>query len=80
VREHKRRRHLAKNVYFINLKDGAELKSPFLAQFELSGMGVAAAPLQPTRTTTKAHKLKLTTVLRVNSKCGFGQAKLDYAR
>ena len=28
-------------VYFINLKDGAELDSPFLVQFGLSGMGIA---------------------------------------
>ncbi len=30
-------------VYFINLKDGAEVTSPFLVQFGLSGMGVAPA-------------------------------------
>lgn len=30
-----------KVVYFINLKDGAEVNSPFLVQFGLSGMGVA---------------------------------------
>jgi Domain of unknown function (DUF4399) len=30
-------------VYIINLKDGAEVKSPFLVQFGLSGMGVAPA-------------------------------------
>jgi hypothetical protein len=30
-------------VYFINLKDGQHVKSPFLVQFGLSGMGVAPA-------------------------------------
>jgi hypothetical protein len=30
-------------VYFINLNDGAELDSPFLVQFGLSGMGIAPA-------------------------------------
>ena len=30
-------------VYFLNLKDGATVKSPFLVQFGLSGMGVAPA-------------------------------------
>jgi hypothetical protein len=30
-------------VYFINLKDGAKVKSPFLVQFGLSGLGVAPA-------------------------------------
>jgi hypothetical protein len=30
-------------VYFINLKDGDELKSPFLIQFGLSGKGIAPA-------------------------------------
>jgi hypothetical protein len=30
-------------VYFINLKGGAEVDSPFLVQFGLSGMGVALA-------------------------------------
>jgi hypothetical protein len=30
-------------VYFINLKDGQEVTSPFLVQFGLAGMGVAPA-------------------------------------
>jgi Domain of unknown function (DUF4399) len=30
-------------VYFINLKDGDVVKSPFLVQFGLSGMGIAPA-------------------------------------
>ena len=30
-------------VYFINLADGASVKSPFLVQFGLSGMGIAPA-------------------------------------
>ena len=30
-------------VYFINLKDGQDVTSPFLVQFGLSGMGVAPA-------------------------------------
>ncbi len=30
-------------VYFINLADGATVKSPFLVQFGLSGMGIAPA-------------------------------------
>jgi hypothetical protein len=30
-------------VYIINLKDGAEVTSPFLVQFGLSGMGIAPA-------------------------------------
>jgi hypothetical protein len=30
-------------VYFINLKDGHEVTSPFLVQFGLTGMGVAPA-------------------------------------
>jgi hypothetical protein len=33
-------------VYFINLKDGAEVDSPFLVQFGLSGMGVAPAGVE----------------------------------
>ncbi len=30
-------------VYFINLKDGAKVKSSFLVQFGLTGMGVVPA-------------------------------------
>jgi hypothetical protein len=37
-------------VYFINLKDGAELDSPFLVQFGLSGMGVAPAGVEKPNT------------------------------
>jgi Domain of unknown function (DUF4399) len=33
-------------VYFINLKDGAEVQSPVLVQFGLSGMGVAPAGVE----------------------------------
>ena len=33
----------SEKVYFINLKDGDKLKSPFLIQFGLSGKGVAPA-------------------------------------
>jgi hypothetical protein len=34
-------------VHFINLKDGQEIISLFLVQFGLSGMGVAAAGVEP---------------------------------
>jgi hypothetical protein len=37
-------------VYFINLKDGAALTSPFLVQFGLSGVGVAPAGVQKPNT------------------------------
>src|ERR1700732_3620607 len=37
-------------VYFINLKDGAEVTSPFLVQFGLSGMGVAPAGVEKPNT------------------------------
>lgn len=33
----------AEKVYFINIKDGDVLKSPFLVQFGLSGKGIAPA-------------------------------------
>ena len=33
----------SEKVYFINLEDGDEIKSPFLVQFGLSGKGVAPA-------------------------------------
>ena len=33
-------------LYFINLKDGQEVTSPFLMQFGLSGMGVAPAGVE----------------------------------
>ena len=37
-------------VYFINLKDGQKVKSPFLVQFGLSGMGVAPAGVEKPNT------------------------------
>jgi hypothetical protein len=37
-------------VYFINLKEGAEVDSPFLVQFGLSGMGVAPAGVEKPNT------------------------------
>lgn len=37
-------------VYFINLKDGADMTSPFLVQFGLSGMGVAPAGVEKPNT------------------------------
>ncbi len=37
-------------VYFINLKDGAEVDSPFLVQFGLSGMGIAPAGVEKPNT------------------------------
>jgi hypothetical protein len=37
-------------LYFINLKDGQEVTSPFLMQFGLSGMGVAPAGVEKSNT------------------------------
>jgi hypothetical protein len=37
-------------LYFINLKDGQEVTSPFLVQFGLSGMGVAPAGVEKSNT------------------------------
>src|ERR1051325_852741 len=37
-------------VYIINLKDGVRVKSPFLVQFGLSGMGVAPAGVEKPNT------------------------------
>jgi hypothetical protein len=37
-------------VYIINLKDGQKVKSPFLVQFGLSGMGVAPAGVEKPNT------------------------------
>lgn len=37
-------------VYFINLKNGAEVDSPFLVQFGLSGMGIAPAGVEKPNT------------------------------
>jgi Domain of unknown function (DUF4399) len=42
-------------VYFINLKDGAHVKSPVLVQFGLAGMGVA--PAGSTNPNTGHHHL-----------------------
>jgi len=48
-------------VYFINLKDGQELTSPFLVQFGLSGMGVAPAGVE--KPNTGHHHLLIDTTL-----------------
>src|SRR5262249_32727849 len=48
-------------VYFINLKDGARVKSPFLVQFGLSGMGVAPAGVE--KPNTGHHHLLIDTKL-----------------
>jgi hypothetical protein len=48
-------------VYIINLKDGARVKSPFLVQFGLSGMGVAPAGVE--KPNTGHHHLLIDTIL-----------------
>ena len=48
-------------VYFINLKDGDEVDSPFLVQFGLSGMGVAPAGIE--KPNTGHHHLIIDTTL-----------------
>src|ERR1700722_1851143 len=48
-------------VYIINLKDGAEVTSPFLVQFGLSGMGVAPAGVE--KPNTGHHHLLIDTTL-----------------
>lgn len=48
-------------VYIINLKDGARVKSPFLVQFGLSGMGVAPAGVE--KPNTGHHHLLIDTTL-----------------
>ena len=48
-------------VYFINLKDGQKVKSPFLIQFGLSGMGVAPAGVE--KPNTGHHHLLIDTTL-----------------
>ncbi len=48
-------------VYFINLKDGARVKSPFLVQFGLTGMGVAPAGVE--KPNTGHHHLLIDTSL-----------------
>jgi hypothetical protein len=49
------------SVYFINLKDGQEVKNPFLVQFGLSGMGVAPAGVE--KPNTGHHHLLIDTSL-----------------
>jgi hypothetical protein len=48
-------------VYFISPKDGAELDSPLLVQFGLSGMGVAPAGIE--KPNTGHHHLLIDTTL-----------------
>ena len=48
-------------VYIINLKDGAEVESPFLVQFGLTGMGVAPAGVE--KPNTGHHHLLIDTRL-----------------
>src|SRR5580692_9968809 len=48
-------------VYFINLKDGDTVTSPFLVQFGLSGMGVAPAGVE--KPNTGHHHLLIDTKL-----------------
>lgn len=48
-------------VYIINLKDGAEVSSPFLVQFGLTGMGVAPAGVE--KPNTGHHHLLIDTAL-----------------
>lgn len=48
-------------VYFINLKDGATVDSPFLVQFGLAGMGVAPAGVE--KPNTGHHHLLIDTTL-----------------
>jgi Domain of unknown function (DUF4399) len=48
-------------VYIINLKDGAKVKSPFLVQFGLTGLGVAPAGVE--KPNTGHHHLLVDTAL-----------------
>jgi len=48
-------------VYFINLHDGSRVKSPFLVQFGLTGMGVAPAGVE--KPNTGHHHLLIDTKL-----------------
>jgi hypothetical protein len=48
-------------VYFINLKDGDTVSSPFLVQFGLSGMGVAPAGVE--KPNTGHHHLLIDTTM-----------------
>ena len=45
-------------VYFINLKDGDAVKSPFKIQFGLSGMGVAPAGVEKQNTGHRPSPLR----------------------
>jgi Domain of unknown function (DUF4399) len=49
-------------VYIINLKDGAKVKSPFLVQFGLSGMGVSPAGVE--KPNTGHHHLLIDATLK----------------
>jgi hypothetical protein len=49
------------SVYFINLKDGEIVTSPFKVQFGLTGMGIAAAGVE--RPNTGHHHLLIDTTL-----------------
>jgi len=51
----------APTVYFINLKNGATVKSPFKVQFGLTGMGVAPAGMEKDK--TGHHHLLVDTTL-----------------
>jgi hypothetical protein len=51
-------------VYFINLKDGQEVTSPFLVQFGLSGMGIAPAGVE--KPNTGHHHLLIDTTLNAD--------------
>jgi len=48
-------------VYIINLRDGDTVKSPFLVQFGLSGMGIAPAGVE--KPNTGHHHLLIDTTL-----------------
>src|ERR1700745_1412753 len=48
-------------VYFINVKDGDSVKSPFKIQFGLSGMGIAPAGVE--KPNTGHHHLLIDTTL-----------------
>jgi len=51
-------------VYFINLKDGQQVTSPFLVQFGLSGMGIAPAGVE--KPNTGHHHLLIDTTLNAD--------------
>src|SRR5258707_6979646 len=55
-------------VYIINLKDGTKIKSPFLVQFGLAGMGVAPAGVE--KPNTGHHHLLIDTSLTVDQMKG----------